>query len=213
MRPLVFCLFGLLLTGCSSGVLISIPENYQSPDQTSQGFLVGSLGATTIWPSTGENLQTTLIFRSTESNEHITVSNDNKDSDFRTTNSTSSLFTVPLPAGTYQLHSVTFKGTDGRKTVQTQPDKPLNIRFQILSGEVTYLGQFIASSQVSKSPLWNTEYPNGRGYLTHSYAVKRDKDLLYKRHPELTSMRFQTASVKDSDSHLLKIETKNGPPS
>lgn len=211
MKPLVFSLFSLLLTGCSSGVLISIPEDFQTADKASQGFLVGSLGATTIWPSTGENLQTTLIFRSTESNDRFSVSNDNNDSDFKTTRVSGSLFTLPLPAGTYQLDTVTFKGTDGRKTVQTQSDKPLNISFHIIAGEVTYLGQFIASSQVSKSPLWNTEYPNGRGYLTHSYAEKQDKALLYQQHPELSSFRFRAAALQGSPSNLLKIETKTAP--
>ncbi|QUJ70310.1 hypothetical protein KDD30_19530 (plasmid) [Photobacterium sp. GJ3] len=208
MKPLVYSLLGLFLTGCSNGIVVSVPENYHVSNSSEQGYLVGSLGASTIWPSTGENLQSTLYFRRQGSDTDLAISNNNNDSNFKTSHFTSSLFTVPLPAGNYQLHSITFKGTDGRKTVFSQTEKPLNVHFSISAGEVTYLGQFIASSMVSKSQLWNTEYPNGRGYLTHSDAEQRDRAFLYQQHPELSALFFKKAALEKSPSPLLKVENQ-----
>ncbi|MEI8592934.1 hypothetical protein [Photobacterium sp. Hal280] len=213
MKPLVYSLIGLSLAGCSKGVLVSIPENLQSTELPDTGFLVGSIGASTIWPSTGENLKTTLYFSRADTEQDITVTNSNDSSDFRSPTTTSSLFSVPLPSGDYLLHTITFIGTDGRKTVHTQTDKRLDLTFSIQPGEVTYLGEFIASSKVSRSSLWNTDYPNGRGYLTHSYALERDRNFFYEHHPELSGKHFNTATLQVSHSQLLKLQSQSGPES
>jgi len=213
MKPLVYSLIGLSLAGCSKGVLVSIPESLQSAELPDTGFLVGSIGASTIWPSTGENLKTTLYFSRAESEQNFTISNTNDSSDFRSTTAVSSLFTVPLPSGNYLLHTITFTGTDGRKTVHTQTDKQLDLSFSVKPGEITYLGEFIASSKVSRSSLWNTDYPNGKGYLTHSYALERDRNFFYELHPEFSGKQFNTVTFNASHSQLLKLQSPSRPES
>lgn len=52
---LLVLFFSLLLYGCASGMKVSVPDSYTEVS-TARGYLVGVIGASAIWPQTGENL-------------------------------------------------------------------------------------------------------------------------------------------------------------
>ena len=111
-----------------------------------------------------------------------------------------------MPAGEYELFSVGFKGSNGNKTVKSQSEEILGLTFTIEPGKVSYIGQFIASSLVAKSKLWNQEYPSGYGYITHNYANERDKALFNERFPELADLPFTTKSLDTTNNGLITVK-------
>lgn len=203
MRIVFSFLASILLFGCSSGISVNVPESYQSSPEQKAGYLVGSLSATTAWPSSGEGLLTTLHFRQTGNQDAITLANDNSRADFTNESLTGQLFALALPAGEYELFSVSFKGSNGNKAVNSQTREDLGLFFTIEAGKVSYIGQFIASSLVAKSKLWNMEYPSGYGYITHNYANQRDKALLEERHPELASLPFKSHKISEVNKNVF----------
>ncbi|MEJ2766149.1 hypothetical protein VV869_19545 [Photobacterium sp. MCCC 1A19761] len=201
MRIIVFIFISQLLLGCSSGVYVSLPEKYKSTEQP-VGFLAGSLSATTIWPASGEGLITTLYIRQIGDPEYLTVASNHEDADFNTDTLKGQLFYLALPAGQYQLFSIGFKGSNGNKSIYSKSPEELNLTFTITPGAVTYIGQFITSSLVAKSQLWNLEYPSGYGYITYSDAQQRDKPLLQERHPEVDHLTFTPVMLAETDRRL-----------
>lgn len=206
MRIIFFFFTSMLLLGCSSGVSVSIPDKYGNATENNTGYLAGSLSATTVWPSSGEGLETTLYMRQKGHEEVITLVNNNVDSDFITETLKGQLFSLPLPAGEYELYCVGFKGSNGRKTITSKSRDNLALTFEVVPGEVTYIGQFITSSLVAKSKLWNIEYPSGYGFITYNNANERDKALLYERHPDLTDLAFTPQQLTEMNTRLISTK-------
>ncbi|MGF1731195.1 hypothetical protein [Photobacterium kasasachensis] len=203
MRIVFFLYTITLLLGCSSGVDISIPEKYGETTEYNKGYLTGSLSATTVWPSSGEGLVTTLYIRQKGHDDVITLVNNNADSDFITDSLKGQLFSLPLPAGEYELFCIGFKGSNGSKTITSKSRDDLGLAFSIEPGRVTYIGQFITSSLVAKSKLWNIEYPSGYGVITYSNAYSRDKALFDERHPDLYNLAFSPEPLAEKNTRLI----------
>jgi len=206
MRIVFSFLTSILLLGCSSGISVSIPEKYENTTEQETGFLTGSLSATTTGPSSGEGLITTLYIRKTGDKETIILSKDNSRTDFKTESLKGELFSLALPAGEYELFCVGFQGSNGRKSITSKSRDDLGLTFSIAPGKVTYIGQFIASSLVAKSKLWNQDYPSGYGFITYSDANERDKALFNERNPELSPLPF--TSEKLAETNIRLISTK-----
>ncbi|PSV22159.1 hypothetical protein C0W44_07665 [Photobacterium leiognathi subsp. mandapamensis] len=201
----------LLLTGCSSGLQISVPDSYFEQNKAT-GYLVGSLGANTEWPKTGKNLITTINIRpvnttnSTASNmdDVITITNNNEDGHFENPNVSGHLFSIELPVGEYEIFSIKIEGSDGNKTLTSQNNKDMHVRFEIEPNKASYIGQFLAVSRIAKSDLWNLQYPSGYGYLQHSYDQSRDELLFAEHYPENKAMPFNLALLTFSNNRVLK---------
>ncbi|KPA52091.1 hypothetical protein VT25_16880 [Photobacterium leiognathi subsp. mandapamensis] len=201
----------LLLTGCSSGLQISVPDSYFEQNKAT-GYLVGSLGANTEWPKTGKNLITTINIRpvdtanSTASNmdDVITITNNNEDGHFENPNVSGHLFSIELPVGEYEIFSIKLEGSDGNKTLTSQNNKDMHVRFEIEPNKASYIGQFLAVSRIAKSELWNLQYPSGYGYLQHSYDQSRDELLFAEHYPENKAMPFNLALLTFSNNRVLK---------
>ncbi|NVP02447.1 hypothetical protein HWA77_19730, partial [Photobacterium damselae subsp. damselae] len=116
---LLVLFFSLLLYGCASGMKVFVPDSYTEVS-TARGYLVGVIGASAIWPQTGENLKTTIELRKLlpdgSKGEPILLSNDNKQHDFATPAQTGQLFTLLLPEGEYDISKVTIEGSDGNRS-------------------------------------------------------------------------------------------------
>ncbi|MBP2698793.1 hypothetical protein E5A76_18570 [Photobacterium sp. CAIM 1937] len=204
-------LLALLLTGCSSGLQISVPDSYFEQNKAT-GYLVGSLGANTEWPKTGKNLITTINIRpvdtanSTASNmdDVITITNNNEDGHFENPNVSGHLFSIELPVGEYEIFSIKLEGSDGNKTLTSQNNKDMHVRFEIEPNKASYIGQFLAVSRIAKSDLWNLQYPSGYGYLQHSYDQSRDELLFAEHYPENKAMPFNLALLTFSNNRVLK---------
>ncbi|MGF1727336.1 hypothetical protein [Photobacterium nomapromontoriensis] len=202
MKCIALFFITLLLSGCSSGLDILIPDHLITSTKE-KGYLTGTLGVTTAWPTTGEGLITTLYFRQRHSHDIITLTRTKSDPDFQTDIQQGQLFSIPLPPGDYELFSVGFTGNNGIQTVRSSSGDDLGIVLSVNSNEVTYIGQFITSSLVAKSPLWNTEYPSGFGVIRHSYANERDKQLFDEHYPELQALSFVSAQLNDANTKRL----------
>ncbi|MCW8331710.1 hypothetical protein MD588_23195 [Photobacterium sp. SDRW27] len=203
MRIIFFFLTNLLLLGCSSGISVNVPEKFESAVKQDSGYLAGSLSTTTVWPSSGEGLVTTLYIRQSGDEDAITIINDNSHADFITDSVKGQLFSLALPPGEYELFCIGFKGSNGNRTIRSKSKEDLGLTFTVESGKVTYIGQFIASSLVAKSKLWNTEYPSGYGYITHNYANQRDKALFDERHPALSDLTFMPEKLGEINNRLI----------
>ncbi|WP_237458805.1 hypothetical protein [Photobacterium lucens] len=211
MMKTLLVLLALLLTGCSSGLQISVPDSYFEQNKAT-GYLVGSLGANTEWPKTGKNLITTINIRpvdtanSTASNmdDVITITNNNEDGHFENPNVSGHLFSIELPVGEYEIFSIKLEGSDGNKTLTSQNNKDMHVRFEIEPNKASYIGQFLAVSRIAKSDLWNLQYPSGYGYLQHSYDQSRDELLFAEHYPENKAMPFNLALLTFSNNRVLK---------
>lgn len=179
----------VLLSGCSNGINISVPDRL-AQSESNNGYVTGSLGVTTEWPSTGEGLVTTLYLRQQGSADPITVTSSKSDFDYNNGLQKGQLFTIALPPGQYELYSISFRGSNGIQSVESKTKDNLNIAFTVRPAQVTYIGQFLTSSLVAKSTLWNTLFPSGYGVVTHSDASQRDKSLFDKHNPNLRTMSF-----------------------
>lgn len=202
MKQITLFFFSLILTGCSSGLDILVPDHLANSTKE-KGYLAGTLGVSTAWPTTGEGLITSLYFRQSNSQDVITLTRTKSNPDFQTEIQQGQLFSIPLPPGDYELFSVGFTGNNGLQTVKSSSGNDLGIMLSINPNEVTYIGQFITSSLVAKSPLWNTEYPSGFGIIRHSYANERDKRLFDESYPELQALSFVPTELKKIDSKRL----------
>ncbi len=211
MMKTLLVFLALLLTGCSSGLQISVPDSYFEQNKAT-GYLVGSLGANTEWPKTGKNLITTINIRpvdtanSTASNmdDVITITNNNEDGHFENPNVSGHLFSIELPVGEYEIFSIKLEGSDGNKTLTSQNNKDMHVRFEIEPNKASYIGQFLAVSRIAKSELWNLQYPSGYGYLQHSYDQSRDELLFAEHYPENKAMPFNLALLTFSNNRVLK---------
>ena len=211
MMKTLLVFLALLLTGCSSGLQISVPDSYFEQNKAT-GYLVGSLGANTEWPKTGKNLITTINIRpvdtanSTASNmdDVITITNNNEDGHFENPNVSGHLFSIELPVGEYEIFSIKLEGSDGNKTLTSQNNKAMHVRFEIEPNKASYIGQFLAVSRIAKSDLWNLQYPSGYGYLQHSYDQSRDELLFTEHYPENKAMPFNLALLTFSNNRVLK---------
>ncbi len=211
MMKTLLVFLALLLTGCSSGLQISVPDSYFEQNKAT-GYLVGSLGANTEWPKTGKNLITTINIRpvnttnSTASNmdDVITITNNNEDGHFENPNVSGHLFSIELPVGEYEIFSIKIEGSDGNKTLTSQNNKDMHVRFEIEPNKASYIGQFLAVSRIAKSDLWNLQYPSGYGYLQHSYDQSRDELLFAEHYPENKAMPFNLALLTFSNNRVLK---------
>ncbi|PSU36053.1 hypothetical protein [Photobacterium lutimaris] len=197
---LICCLF---IWGCSSGINLNVPDSIANTT-AAKGYLAGSLGVTTEWPSTGEGIITTLFIRPVGQSEHILVSTPNTTkSDFQSSTDKGQIFVTALPEGRYEIHQVIFKGTNGRKTVHSKSNDNLGIFFNVTAARVTYIGQFITSSLVANSRLWNTPYPSGFAIVHHSYAAERDQPLMAKRFPAIQALSFYNAELEGYEANKL----------
>jgi len=215
MRYLFIYFCSLMLLGCSSGLKVSIPDKYTDTQNQSIGFLVGTLGATTVWPSTGETLVTTLHIRevSTRSsilmsdddieNEVITLTNKNQHFDFKNKKEIGQLFTLPLPVGKYEIFQVTIKGSNGNQTFTQKTNEDLSLKFEITAASASYIGEFIAKSRVAESQLWNLKFPSGYGYFLHGYNKARDEVLFYELNPQLTDIQFDVKTLATIKNRLI----------
>lgn len=192
----------LLLSGCSRGIAVNVPDPLSSSD-TQVGYLAGSLGVTTEWPSTGKKIITTLNIRHVASNEIITIARVESVPDFETEQLEGQLFTLTLPVGQYELDSVSFKGNNGVQTVRSKSESDLGGMITISPNQVTYIGQFITSSLIAKSPLWNTQYPSGYAKIQHDYVLDRDKQIFDEQFPELRALAFISDPLKGLDPQQL----------
>ncbi|PSW15876.1 hypothetical protein C9J01_02365 [Photobacterium rosenbergii] len=191
-----------VIWGCSSGIYIDVPESIAN-ETSETGYLAGSLGVTTVWPSTGEGIITTLSIRPVGKSEEITLTNTQAKSDFENDHDKGQLFVAELPIGRYEINQVQFKGSNGRKTVRSTSNQDLAIYFDITKDEVTYIGQFITSSLVANSQLWNTPYPSGFGVIHHSYATTRDHGIMSERFPDLKALSFHEGKLQGFDTSKL----------
>ncbi|HIF9513008.1 hypothetical protein I3260_14560 [Photobacterium damselae] len=208
---LLVLFFSLLLYGCASGMKVSVPDSYTEVS-TARGYLVGVIGASAIWPQTGENLKTTIELRKLLPNgskgEPILLTNDNKQHDFATPAQTGQLFTLLLPEGEYDISKVTIEGSDGNRSFISTNKDDLNIHFTVRSDQISYIGEFIAVSHVAESQLWNMEYPSGKGYLVHNYAENRDQPLFYELNPNLKEIAFHTEKLGQMNFNFLQSVMK-----
>ncbi|HIF9341229.1 TPA: hypothetical protein ACX6RU_001292 [Photobacterium damselae] len=208
---LLVLFFSLLLYGCSSGIKISVPDSY-TESSTASGYLVGALGASTVWPQTGEHLKTTIELRKSLSNgaksEPIRLTNENKQHDFATQTLTGQLFTLFLPEGEYVISKVTIEGSDGNRSFISTNKDDLNLHFTVRANQISYIGEFIAVSHVAESQLWNMEYPSGKGYLVHNYAENRDQPLFYELNPNLKEIAFHTEKLGQMNFNFLQSVMK-----
>ena len=202
MKHFITLLFCSFIWGCSSGIYVNVPESI-STEINDSGYLAGSLGVTTVWPSTGEGIITTLSIRPVGQSDEITLTNTQTKSDFENENDKGQIFITELPVGRYEINQVQFKGSNGRKTVRSKSNQDLAIYFNINKNEVTYIGQFITSSLVSNSQLWNTPYPSGFGIIHHSYATDRDQSLISERFPDLERLSFRKVTLEGYDNSKL----------
>ncbi|WP_299022010.1 hypothetical protein [uncultured Photobacterium sp.] len=207
MRVLFFLFTSILLVGCSSGISVSLPEKFEDTPEFSTGYLTGSLSTTTDGPSSGEGIVTTLYIRQTGDDDIITLIYDNSDYDFNTGFLKGQIFAVPLPAGDYELFCIGFKGDNGNKTIHSKSNDNLGLTFTIRSGNVTYIGQFVTSSLIAKSKLWNQEYPSGYGVVTYNDANERDKALFFDQYPELLGINFNHQKLAERNSQVLSAKT------
>jgi len=206
MRVIFFFFTIMLLLGCSSGVDVSIPDKYSDVTKYNKGYLTGSLSSTTIWPSSGEGLVTTLYIRQKGHEDVITLVNNNSDADFISDSLKGQLFSLPLPAGEYELYCIGFKGSNGTKSITSKSRSDLGLTFSIVPGKVTYIGQFVTSSLVAKSKLWNIEYPSGYGVITYNNAYNRDKALFNERHPDLYNLDFLPKPLAEINTRLISTK-------
>lgn len=153
--------------------------------------------------STGEGIITTLFIRPVGKSEEITLTNTQAKSDFENDHDKGQLFVAELPIGQYEINQVHFKGSNGRKTVRSMSNQDLAIYFDITKDEVTYIGQFITSSLVANSQLWNTPYPSGFGVIHHSYATTRDHVIMSERFPDLKALSFHEGKLQGFDTSKL----------
>lgn len=207
MKLLFFLFSSLFMFGCSSGISVSLPEKFEDTPEDTAGYLTGSLSATTHGPSSGEGLVTTLYIRQSGDDEVITLVNKNDDYDFNTGFMRGQLFSIALPPGKYELFCIGFKGDNGNKSIISKSREDLGLEFTISPGNVTYIGQFITSSLVAKSTLWNQEYPSGYGVITYNEANERDKALFYERHPDLTGFSFDYQKLAERDSQVVSAKS------
>ncbi|MGF1687902.1 membrane lipoprotein lipid attachment site-containing protein [Photobacterium japonica] len=202
MKRIILFITLLFLAGCSKGIAVNIPDPIASSHEHS-GYLVGSLGVNTVWPATGNKIVTTLNIRHIESKEMITVSRFDSSPDFETDALEGQLFTLALPAGHYELDSVHFKGSNGIQTVKSKSVSNVGGQIIIAPNQVTYIGQFITSSLIAKSPLWNTKYPSGFAKIHHDFVAERDKQILDDQHPELRALVFVPSPLDGLDDQRL----------
>ncbi|MGF1682828.1 hypothetical protein [Photobacterium minamisatsumaniensis] len=193
----------LTLTGCSSGVNVEIPDEYYQSSSKSMGYLTGSLAVTTVWPSTGEGLETTLFLRKQGQKEPIILTNSTSPSHYQTEIIKGHIFSIELPTGHYELYSIKFRGSNGIKKVNSKTNDNLDIHFTIVDNNVTYLGQFLTSSLIAKSPLWNTQYPSGLGMIEHSNEGRRDKLLLNKYYPKLKGIPYSQEVIEGINNNKI----------
>ncbi|WEM45688.1 hypothetical protein PTW35_21690 (plasmid) [Photobacterium sp. DA100] len=202
MKRFIILTSCMLLWGCSSGIYIKVPDEIATSSRET-GYLAGSLGVTTEWPSTGEGIITTLSIRPTGKAETITLTNTQKKSDFESVTDKGQIFVAELPVGRYEINQVQFKGTNGRQTVRSKSNQNLAIYFDISEHQVTYIGQFLTSSLVANSQLWNTPYPTGFGVIRHSYQADRDRALMTERYPEIEVFSFYEANLDGYEANKL----------
>jgi len=203
MKYLFICFYSFVLLGCSSGLDITLPEKYTEANGQPTGYLVGMMGATRIWPASGEDLTSTLMIRQLGDDETIELTNDNSHFDFKTPSLIGQLFILPLPTGEYELYRVSFKGSNGNQTFNTNSTGNLALKFKITEDTANYIGEFIATSLVIKSQLWNLEYPSGRGFFKHGYNVERDSALFYQLNPDLEAVHFQAKELAVIRNRLI----------
>ncbi|WP_318423579.1 hypothetical protein [Photobacterium leiognathi] len=211
MMKTLLVFFALLLTGCSSGLQVSVPDSYFEQNKAT-GYLVGSLGANTEWPKTGKNLISTINIRpigtahdmTSTLDGVITITSNNEDGHFENPNVSGHLFSIELPVGEYEIFNIKLEGSDGNKTLTTQNQKDMHVRFDIEPNKASYIGQFLAVSRIAKSELWNLQYPSGYGYLQHSYDQSRDESLFTEHYPENKTMPFNLELLTFSNSSVLK---------
>ncbi|MGR5062815.1 hypothetical protein [Photobacterium sp. DNB22_13_2] len=198
---LTFCLF---IWGCTSGVRLDVPDTLANSN-ADKGYLAGSLGVTTEWPSTGEGISTTLFIRPAGQSDQITLTTipKTKNTDFQSETDQGQIFVTALPVGRYEINQVLFKGTNGRKSVRSKSNDDLGIFFNITANQVTYIGQFITSSLVANSQLWNTPYPSGFGVVHHSYAIDRDQALMREHFPVIESLSFNKTELDGYEANKL----------
>ncbi|MCQ1060210.1 hypothetical protein ACQKPX_13725 [Photobacterium sp. DNB23_23_1] len=197
---LMCCLY---IWGCSSGINLTVPDSIANTT-AAKGYLAGSLGVTTEWPSTGEGIITTLFIRPDGQSDQIVLSTPNtKKSDFHSGTDRGQIFVTALPEGRYEINQVIFRGTNGRKTVRSKSNNNLGIFFNVSADKVTYIGQFITSSLVANSQLWNTLYPSGLAIVHHSYAAERDQPLITERFPAIATLTFDEANLEGYEENKL----------
>lgn len=203
MKRFTILMCCLYIWGCSSGISLIVPDSIANAN-AEKGYLAGSLGVTTEWPSTGEGIITTLFIRPVGQSEQIVLSTPStKQPDFQSGADKGQIFVTALPEGRYEINQVIFKGTNGRKTVRSKSDDNLGIFFNVSADRVTYIGQFITSSLVAKSQLWNTPYPSGFAVIHHSYATERDLPLITERFPEIEAFSFYEAELEGYEANKL----------
>ncbi|PSW20092.1 hypothetical protein C9I98_08505 [Photobacterium sanctipauli] len=203
MRQFVLIVALFIITGCSSGVDALVPDSYQS-NETNTGYLTGSLGVTTSWPSTGEGLKTTIFIRKVGKDDAIVLNSSTSASHYQTEWEKGHIFSLPLPEGEYELYCIAFTGNNGINKVYSKTSDDLGLRFNIAANEVTYIGQFLTSSLVAKSQLWNTNYPSGFGMVQHDYANMRDRMLQNEHYPDLKPLPFIPTTLKGlNDSRIV----------
>lgn len=203
MKRFAILIFCLAIWGCSSGINLDVPDSIAHTN-VAKGYLAGSLGVTTEWPSTGEGIITTLLIRPVGQSEQIVLSTPStKKSDFQSDTGKGQIFVTALPEGQYEINQAIFKGTNGRKTVRSKSNDNLGIFFNISADKVTYIGQFLTSSLVAKSQLWNTPYPSGFAVVHHSYVAERDQPLMTERFPVIEALSFYEAELVGYEANKL----------
>ncbi|AJR05918.1 hypothetical protein C9J03_07335 [Photobacterium gaetbulicola] len=202
MKRFIILTSFILLWGCSNGIYIKVPDEIATSTHET-GYLAGSLGVTTEWPSTGEGIITTLSIRPLGRAQTISLTNTQTKTDFESATDKGQIFVAELPVGRYEINQVQFKGTNGRQTVRSKSNQDLAIYFDITEHQVTYIGQFMTSSLVANSQLWNTPYPTGLGLIRHSYQAERDRALMAERFPEIKVYSFYEANLDGYEANKL----------
>ena len=205
MKYVVPAFLTFILQGCSStGVTISKPDTLIENPQ-GIGYLSGDLASSRIWPFTADNIATTLNFRHTASKHIFSITSTQSGIDYSSEEIRGQLFSVPLPAGNYELYSVSFKSNNGVRALYSSSELELGVNFTVEPNEVTFLGQFVTSSLVAKSTLWNTQYPSGLGQLDYHQATVQDQEAFSNRFPEQAALDFNPQHLKGLQAPIKSV--------
>ena len=188
---LLLALSILLLSSCATQTLnVYKSKSLEPVDGQSTGYLLMVVGTNTTAHKMGTGLTTSLSFLKVGQKDSdltisykyfLSVTSKSIDYlDFKSTDYSGKLVLVKLPSGVYNFNSIKIEGNSpslGR--IISSSEKIIPIKFNVLSGKVTYIGRFITAGDSIKT-LLGVEAQTGTGHVEHSFHENEDYELAQK---------------------------------
>ena len=188
---LLFALSILLLSSCATQTLnVYKSKNLEPIDGKSTGYVLMIVGTNTTAHKMGAGLTTSLSFlKLGEKDSNLTISYKYFLSvatksidylDFKGTDYSGKLVLVKLPSGGCDFNSIKIEGNSSSSgRIISSSEKAMPIKFNVISGKVTYIGRFITAGDSIKT-LLGVETQAGTGHVEHSFHESEDYELAQK---------------------------------